>query len=333
MGLSSFLCFSLNTLDWLFSISQFLNQSMASAFALIAVAVSAMMAYLCSGATVNCDRTQACYPWDLGIGPYCGRGNKISLRFTTDIAPENHYELYNTTPPTIMTTVSYGFCPIVDELQAFNLSAAPLLGALHVTNFNASNISTVLYPDENALNFSARVADGYLYAYGFGTTDSVRQPNSSTSTGAVKIISNDTLLCPGGLLVSSFLVLAITLDKGRFKYVSDRANPVGSQFLSTCAGGFCSMDSSQKCIGTELVSNCARCYTNPSKLANATVQIWVSYYGTDVNGRTLLSGSNNPLNFQKFSSTGVWNNLQTSFDNLANGPMPELGPGGSALGG
>lgn len=309
-------------------------------FVISLVAAAATIVHLSSAqATLRstpCGRTAACHPWDVGIGPFCGRGNKINLRFTMDLAPENHYPLYNTTPATIMQTAAYAFCPVVDELQAFNLSAGPMLGVLNVVGLNVSNITTVNSPDPSQLNFSTQFTEGYLSVYGFGSVDNVIEPNVSTSTGAVKIFSNDSVLCPGGILVSHFLVLAISLDKGRFKYRSDKANPVGSQFQSTCVGGGCTLDSKQKCHGTPLVSNCAKCYTNPAQLINATVQIWVSYYGTDVNGRTLLSGSNNPLNFQKFSSSGVWNNLQASIDNLENGQIingDQLGPQGSELGG
>ena len=282
----------------------------------------ALLFCICYAATnsVDCSRSQACYPWDLGIGPYCGRGNKINLRFTVDLAPENYYKAYNTTPPTVMTTASYGFCPVVDELQAFNLSAAPILAGMQLDN-------TTSHTNVTSSRFSLNMTEAYVYAYGFGGIDSVLFPNSSTSTGAVQIAAN--LSSCNGILLTTFLVLAVTLDKGKFKYTSDQLNPLGSQFQSTCTGGVCSMDSKQKCIGNGLTSNCAKCFTNPADLANATVQIWVSYYGTDTTGRTLLSGSNNPLNFQQFSQSGVWNNLQTSFGNLQNGQIindQQLGP-------
>ncbi|CCW61707.1 unnamed protein product [Phytomonas sp. EM1] len=91
--------------------------------------------------------------------------------------------------------------------------------------------------------------------------------------------------------------------------------PLKTGFVSTCGntknGEECLLDSEQICIGDKGFRNCARCYKDPSEVASsAKVRVVVSYYGTDSKGRTLTSGTSNPLNFRAFGGNHILKDIQ-----------------------
>lgn len=262
-------------------------------------------------AASGCASNVACFPWETRAGPFCGRGNKMNLRFAIDVAPENVYQpdYYGFKRTTQMT---YAFCPRVDELQAFNLTDAIGYMALDRTNSSNATISRTVY-------------ESYLSVVGFGEIGNIYTPGN-TSFGRVLIVDNRTNKCPIGQVgVVNFLVLNITMDKGRFKYypnVSEHPQSVG--FLPSCdSTSVCMYDTESHCIGPEGLQNCARCYSDPQELQGMPLQIWASYYGTDFNGRLMRSGANNPLNFRAFSGSGVYSRLTSSVDRLRSGKTAE----------
>lgn len=92
----------------------------------------------------------------------------------------------------------------------------------------------------------------------------------------------------------------------------DAIQPLKTGFVPTCAvdsdgGDYCLFDEYQVCIGNPGQKNCARCYNaaNLDALAQATVQVWTSYYGTDSRGYALRSGGVNPISQHRFASSGV----------------------------
>ena len=71
---------------------------------------------------VPCSNRYACFPYSSN-GPFCNRGNRMNMRFSTTITPER---IGYDSP---FETVTYAFCPIVDELEAFNLTSSLRLAA------------------------------------------------------------------------------------------------------------------------------------------------------------------------------------------------------------
>ena len=279
---------------------------------------------------VQCDATRACFPMSTTS---CTRGNNINLRFFMDAAEGYDDSIVeDISSPFSNRTVTYAFCPRVDELQAFNLTNAPMYATINRTSV------------ENSTNFTYfvdSVADTYVSAYGFGGSLSVAIP-SVNSTSRVMITTNGTAKCDNNInavLLVDFLVFQISMTDGVLTYpgavapqenVTDgvSAQPQGVGFQPTCSGGACQLDASLPCIGDVGNQNCARCYTSAGDVLNKTVQIWVSYYGTDNNGRTLLSGSSNPLNFRKYAGASVFNTLSDSLDKVSSGASldPSLDP-------
>ncbi|CCW67996.1 unnamed protein product [Phytomonas sp. Hart1] len=91
--------------------------------------------------------------------------------------------------------------------------------------------------------------------------------------------------------------------------------PLKTGFAPTCGntkdGEKCLWDKTQVCIGDLGRRNCARCYSDLSELVkSAKVMIVASYYGTDLLGRTLTSGTVNPLNFREFAGKDVIKNIR-----------------------
>jgi hypothetical protein len=278
--------------------------------------------------TVNCDRTSACYPWS-AQGPACSRGSRMNLRFTGTAAPENGVNVSGVAGN--VTEMTYAFCPIVDELQAFNL-----------TNF--TRLAAVYSEDNGATWKEGTVSKSYISAIGFGNQTSRTLPPLS-SEGKVLILdatSNSPCNAPsgtGGAVGSgsgagtgsigfvNFLVLNVTLVNGKFIYVAGQENPPGNGFAYTCnSNDLCSIDSEQRCFGdTAGKKMCGKCY-DAATLSSQTMQIWVSYYGTDVNGRTLRSGASNPLNFLKYSLVNVYSSINNAYSNIKNAQLtrPDL---------
>lgn len=261
---------------------------------------------------VRCDASRACFPM---ASPSCTRGNNLNLRFFMDAASAYQNSSVEADSAFNNRTITYAFCPRVDELQAFNLTDAPTF--------------SVIDPADNA-SFVEDVEDVYLSAYGFGESESIAVP-SNTSASRVMIAQNGSKFCTGNaVLLVDFLVFQISMTDGYFKYngaVAPRENvsevsvqPQGVGFQPTCSyDGVCQLDATFHCIGDVGQQNCAQCITDPYEAANKTVQIWVSYYGTDNNGRRLLSGGSNPLNFRKYAGASVYNTLSNSLDRVSTG--------------
>lgn len=286
---------------------------------LSALTVSALvMTFLLSAAAVvaqttknlrlSCGTKNACFPYE--VSPRCSRGNRMNLRFMLDLAPEN-YKLPQ-------TSATYAFCPIVDELQAFNLSgglalAATKTGLIPDPNGGTSNISGPV--------FSKGVGVQKVSVWGMGDMSSYYIPNSTTSYGSVGVVFNNSDQCNQGELgVVNFLVLNVTLNNGQFQYYNSLPMPVGGGFAPTCdSTSLCKLDMSMKCFGEEGKKNCGTCVASGVDLSKMSLQIWTSYYGTDVYGKKLTSGSSNPLNFREFAGQGLYSSMKTSYGNAQQG--------------
>lgn len=263
-------------------------------------------------AAVTCDSSQACFPW---ASPSCTRGNNINIRFFMEAAKV--YTGVSAASTNFMSnrTLTWAFCPRVDELQAFNLSKAPVYAAISPVN-NAT--------------FVTDMSDKYVSVYGFGDSNSRLVPRDNKS--AVMIARNGSDVCTAGgdsVLLVEFLVMQVSMTNGAFAYPDAVAaygnssgvsvQPTGTGFQPTCTAGVCQLDSSKPCIGPAGYQNCATCYYDPLIMSNKTVQVWFSYYGTDNNGRRMLSGSSNPLNFRQYSGGSVYSTLSNSLDKVSSG--------------
>lgn len=265
---------------------------------------------------VLCSAKEACIPYSVNgtrQGVNCARGNKMSVRLSLEIAPER----IGIDTASTMDNVSYAFCPVVDELQAFNLTEAGRL------------IGT--YPDpHDVTNFflSKKVTQIFLYAYGFGGQDNELRPQLG-SEGMVMVVDNVTTpFCPYGALdVATFLVLNISMKKGKFVYDPEFRQPAGVGFMPTCSSkDICIFDQSMHCMGVERGrKNCAECIYDGNELARKGIMVWTSYYGTDKSGRTYKSGSSNPLNFRAFAAGNVFSKIGKSYDNIAMGELATEG--------
>ncbi len=256
---------------------------------------------------IDCSVARACRPWP-GRGSACSRRNNINLQFMMNLAPENYvidysYE-YN------LSQVTYAFCPRVDEIQAFNLSGAFKLGATYYSTIAPDGSSTGSEAQANNsepryLRLSDQLEIGYLSIYGMGDTSNILFPASNTSYGSVGVIFNTTSCNYGEFGIVSFLIVNITMKNGKYLYSNDV--PIKTGFSPSCVNNVCLFDPSMKCFGEPDKANCGTCISDPEIIANTTLQVWVSYYGTDSLGVKLLSGASNPLNFRAFSGGGVYN--------------------------
>lgn len=257
---------------------------------------------------VTCTRETACYPWS-SRGPACARGSRMNLRFVGEAAPENGVNVSGI--PGNVTEMTYAFCPIVDELQAFNL-----------TNF--TRLAGIYTKDDGATWKAGNVGKSYLSAIGFGN-QTLRTIPPASSEGRVLILDNtadspcNAGTSTGAIGFVNFLVLNVSMYNGLFVYLAGHENPPGNGFVPTCTSGdVCTIDPSQKCFGDVPGRKmCGKCY-EPAELAKTTMQVWVSYYGTDVNGRTLRSGASNPMNFLKYSLVDVFSALSNTYNNIKN---------------
>jgi hypothetical protein len=126
--------------------------------------------------------------------------------------------------------------------------------------------------------------------------------------------------CDGNPAVATMLIYNVTLNGGRFTY--EKGAAVGVGFSPTCNDdNVCKMDPSLKCIGRLGMMNCAQCLNpnDPYEIVGKDFVIFNTYYGTDSRGKTLLSGSSNPLNFRDFAMGGAYNQISTDLTNIDNG--------------
>lgn len=105
--------------------------------------------------------------------------------------------------------------------------------------------------------------------------------------------------------------------------------PAKTGFVPTCTEkDVCMFDVDAHCIGNvKGQKNCARCFDDPTQLASAQMQIWASYYGTDVDGHPLLSGGTNPINFRKFAGKSMFSQIGSKVGSLWRGNLSDLGLG------
>ena len=232
----------------------------------------------------------------------------MNMRFSVDLAPENQYVRYGQNN----TAAAYASCPVVDELQAINLTNSGRYIATIVGNTSDVNATIV---------FSSNQSESWIKVYGFGGNDDIGEPNITTSDGAAMVYQNETRnLCTGETRpFADFLVLTVTMSKGKFVYSSSHNQPYGVGFSPTCdSGDTCLLDNTQVCIGKTGSKNCAKCLT-AAEIATTNVLVWVSYEGTDRDSRPLQSGGSNPLNFRKYAGTSVFDSVSKGVQNVKSG--------------
>ena len=284
--------------------------------ALVALVLAACISWSVTAqrtSQVRCDTSSACFPWS-AQGPFCGRGADINLRFQLQLTKPNYIADAERAEP--YSNVTYAFCPRVDELQAFNITR---VGELALTFYNASTgFHEWMVEDQQ-----------YVSIIGMGDTRDVSFPQSG-SAGRAMIADYHSRAgsdargesqCAVGteIGVVPFLVFNMSMDGGRFKYYDGHPQPAGVGFVPSCDEfDVCVFDSNMRCVGEPGNRNCAECLTI-EQARDVSVQIWVSYYGTDASGRQLRSGANNPLNFQAYSGSGVSSSMRRSFNNLEEG--------------
>lgn len=276
---------------------------------------------------MTCSKATACEPWDLVQGPFCARGNQMNLRFGIDIAPENSYYKYAQDN----SEATYAACVTVDQISAVTLiDAARYVGVVvgNGTQANGTETSTTTTtttgptattPSGSGYRFTRHRGQAWLSAYGFGGNDNIAFPTKNMSSGTVMIFSNDTSICSSGKLpFVKFLILKVSMTNGRFAYTTERNQPTGVGFDPTCASGICQLDSDLKCIGMGDNQNCATCLS-PDEMLNTSTQVWMSYGGTDTAGKTLLSYTNNPLNYRKYAGSSAYSQLSSTVSDVENG--------------
>jgi hypothetical protein len=265
-------------------------------FALLAASSSCLVSAQLNG---GCDK--GCKPWLTGSS--CAMGQSMKLRLLVDASPEN---VANYLKNATHTEIGYGFCPTVDQLQAFQMpnSTAWAAGDLKSQNFSTLTASPA-----------------YMRIYGaVGIQDTELIPSTSYDSSAMIFDPNQTCADGRGYLVANFLVINFTLSNGAYRLVSSFNQAVQVGFQPTCdASDTCLVDPASPCIGPSSGrKNCAVCVTSFAQLLKTNVQAFASYYGTDANGRRMQSGSSNPLNFLQLSSTGVFNALKDDISGAVN---------------
>lgn len=249
---------------------------------------------------IDCSVKKACHPW-LPSGPSCARGWNMNLQFYLDLAPENYVN--NFSPYYNLSEVTYAFCPRVDEIQAFNLSNAFKLAGLFYNDTVKVNNTTI---QGQNLILSENLEVGYLSIYGMGDVSDVYFPSPNTSYGSTGVIFNTTDCNDGEFGIVNFLVVNITMKNGRYIYGSNNMS-IKTGFSPTCNGhDMCTIDPAMKCFGESGKKNCGTCVGDTVEISNTTLQVWVSYYGTDSSGRKFMSGASNPLNYRAFSGGGMY---------------------------
>ncbi|KEG14896.1 hypothetical protein DQ04_00271300 [Trypanosoma grayi] len=172
------------------------------------------------------------------------------------------------------TMGALGFCPIVDELQAFNLTG---MGSVLSSVQMGGNASLIVYGQGKASNPTTEYSNETLYAE----------------------VSDKCKV--GELAVVNFLLFRLSMTLGQYTYASNTSYPESAGFEPTCdKHDRCPYVSDSVCIGHSGSRNCARCYSAES-LKSAQTIVWASYYGTDRGGKVFRSGESNPAQFQKFS--------------------------------
>jgi len=254
---------------------------------------------LCLGSK-QCEQV-VCQPWSAGATP-CQRGTgKIQIQWGLDLPPNSRF-----------SSLTYGFCANVDTVQSFVLVGS----AANTTGLGSGTPS----PNSTWMPSTSRV-----WLVGGGPSGNPMLP---TMTNASNAVVYDGTIPPsdcgvGGAAIVSMLVFNVTLNNGVFSYTNNVA--IGTGFAPTCdSSDVCKLDPTLKCIGdVPGMKNCAKCLskdalsrTNP--LSGSDISIFTTYYGTDSRGKTLMSGSGNPLNFAAFAMGGVYNSIASDVTDISN---------------
>lgn len=291
-----------------------------------------------------------CMPWSSNDRA-CKRGSLMKLLFELDLAPEFVYDAVAN-----YTNATYAFCPTVDQLQNFNLQLAPYFSTAYNTTVSGSSVHTYafspnlqpkylsLYGFGNTVDRLSPMRDlssgSVLIAINgstmCGNPDSVAVVNAlvlnvGLHNGLFNYIASSptgNFTIPGYALSSLARLTANTTAVHELKAQYLRSLnvylPNGTKqaamtgFVPTCSSNdVCLFDSSLKCLGYKSgQKNCAQCYTNAGDLLLSSINVWVSYYGTDSSHETLLSGSNNPLNFLTFAAQDILQRFITMLGSL-----------------
>ncbi|RNF25155.1 uncharacterized protein Tco025E_02303 [Trypanosoma conorhini] len=232
---------------------------MANAFSAAFLAVVACLIASAGAQGSACTSGSACQPW--GVERRCAVGKRMDLRYGVRLSH-----------PSAM--IAFGFCPVVDELQAFNLTGTgSLLSSLRAGEFAWMSI----YGQGSAGNQTEDLSNAVLFA------------ETSDACGN------------GERAVVNFIILRFSMTRGRYTYGSNTSYPTSSGFEPTCdSRGYCPYDSGSVCVGLPGKKNCAKCLAGDA-LKKAQTTVWVSYYGTDADGAVFTSGESNPAEFQRFS--------------------------------
>ena len=245
----------------------------------------------------DCSSGSACRPW--GNGSSCAIDGRMDLRFFINIPSDSNY---TDGSGVTQSQVTYAFCPKVDELQAFQLQKGAVYGAARYS-YNGTDI--------NPQGFTQTSPNTTIQVFGMGSPPFVQIP--SLNDWSTAIFYQNTSACGGGPAIVNFLVLNITMKNGN--YANNNFAQIG--FIPTCDwDNKCLVGSSSLCIGTDKKMNCAQCATTVSDLWTLKTSVWSSYYGTDKNGKTFKSGSNNPLNFRQFSSGSAFDEVSKDVSSL-----------------
>jgi hypothetical protein len=272
-----------------------------AALLVVVVAASVVAALAAAGVVTTCSTSRACRPWNPTAA--CAIGNRMRLPLVVDASDENVADMLGNGT---QDQVVYGFCPQVDQLQAFLMpnSSVWAAGAFRTQSLTAGNTST------------------YVRIFGaVGADDPDFVPSSKYDASALLFDPNQPCRAANGrrgFLLANFLVINFTLTNGLYRLLPSFSQAVQVGFQPTCSGGVCNIDTKMQCMGGPSgVQNCAVCVTSFDDLVANPVQIFASYYGTDSNGRRFASGASNPLNFVALSSQGVFNSVRNDVSGAA----------------
>jgi len=221
-----------------------------------------------------------------------------------------------TTAPQCVGYRTHSFCPKVDQFQQFRLA-----GSAKILNASSRREPIELLAWNSGKGYDRPEKQPY----------EVRFPTADMYSRMPIYVANHSD-CPGnGAAIATVLLYNVTLRSGKFGYKN--AQPIGNGFTPTCDGpGMkCKFDSKKVCIGKSFGTdpgqthyNCGQCLSTWDKqLEELDIQIFVSYYGTDPSGRTLTSGSSNPINFRQFADADVYDDVWNSARNFK---PPSLNP-------
>lgn len=306
--------------------------------------------------TSQCTVQSACFPWH-SIGNSasraCSREGSINLRFMLDVAPENYFGTEQT------KYMIYGFCPTVDELSSFTLNQSTYYATSYKTTvkkddkeettyhfssylyknylsvYGFGNSNNTLIPQRQiSLGAVLAAVNGSLVSCGGSSTVAVVSTlmlNIGFDRGSFNYIASSptgpqSLLnpyysmeaCENGEVPPanvSYCNTSITVD-----LPVDTKQPAKVGFESTCQNGKCMFDSSAICIeDVNGLSNCGYCYGDPGETLHSTIQVWVSYYGTDNSGNSMISGGSSPLRYMNFASSSLADKFKDKLSSLWNG--------------